>query len=106
MVGMEHYYYLGVLVFSITGLLYADRKYGLVLFRDSKYFGGLLMLSIGFFLIWDLTGIILNVFSTNSGWVSGLYTFTPNLPLEEFLFLFLFGYTTLLTWRLVCLRTS
>lgn len=60
----------------------------------------IIAVSVGFFLAWDVTGIILDVFSTNQQWVSGLYVVTPDLPVEEFLFLAFFSYLVIIFWRL------
>lgn len=55
-----------------------------------------LALVVGFFLLWDVAGILLNVFYTNQKYVSGVYFFTPDMPLEEILFLTLVGYVSVM----------
>ena len=100
------YYYLVALVVSLAGLIYGDYKLKLALFVKPALATKILLTSIIFFLIWDIVGIFYGIFSTNQEFVSGLYFFTSDLPLEELLFLTLFSYVTLLTWRFVCIRTS
>lgn len=97
--------YLGALVFSLGGLALADYYYKLVLFWRPRQMGLLLAAAVTFFLLWDITGIALDVFSTNPRWVSGYYIVTPNLPIEEFGFLTLLNYQVMLLWRWLCLRT-
>lgn len=100
------YYYLLALIISSGGLLYADRRLNLVFFRNKRLGALCLLIGLGFFLCWDLIGLVNNIFATNQVWVSGLYAFSPNLPLEEFLFLSFFCYLTVITWELVCTRIS
>jgi lycopene cyclase domain-containing protein len=97
--------YLGVVGFSLTGLALADFRYKLVLFWRPRQMALVLTVAVGFFLLWDITGIVLDVFSTNPAWVSGWYVITPNLPVEEFGFLTLLNYQIMLLWRWLCLRT-
>lgn len=97
------FYYLLALLFSLSGLLFADYRFKLALFAN-KRLGVILLIAVSFFLIWDIVGIALGVFSTNQAWVSGWHVVTPNLPVEEFLFLALLTYVTLLTWRAPWLR--
>lgn len=102
---MQSYAYLSVLIFSLTCLTLLDRKLQLAWFWNWRKVLLCLVLTLVFFLTWDITGIVLGVFSTNPEWVSGLYIVTPNLPIEEFLFLTLLGYQTILLWRWQCTRT-
>lgn len=64
-----------------------------------KATGATLGVLLGFFLLWDICGIILGIFRTNPTYTVGLNIFTPNLPLEEVLFLILLSYVTLLTYK-------
>lgn len=100
------YVYLLTLLVSLSGLATLDKKYGLALFWDLKKTLIALLAGLLFFLVWDVAGIVLGVFSTNQAWVSGLYVGTPDLPVEEFLFLILLNYQVILLWRWRCLRTS
>ncbi len=64
-----------------------DFKKRLFLFKFPKRAALILASLVGFFLVWDVMGIILDVFFTNQQYVSGLYVVTKDLPIEEFLFL-------------------
>ncbi len=87
------------LVFSLCALLLLDYKRQLAFFWRPKKVGLITLISVVFFLSWDVAGITLGIFSTNQEWVSGVYFITPNLPLEELLFLTLLAYQTILLWR-------
>lgn len=100
------YIYLFFLIFSLSGLFFADYKHKLFIFHDTKSAILLWLIGLVFFLAWDVTGIVLDVFSTNPEWVSGVYFFTPDMPLEEILFLTLFLYNVVIAWRLVWRHTS
>lgn len=103
---MQAYYYLIALVFSLGSLLYVDWRYNVAFFHRPKQYIKILAITVAFFLAWDITGIVLDVFHTNPAWVSGIYVVTPDLPLEEFLFLSLLTQVTILAWRLPeCLPT-
>jgi len=56
-----------------------------------------LLIGVSFFLVWDIAGIMLGIFSTNPRYVFGLNFFTPNLPIEEVLFLTLLIYVSLIS---------
>lgn len=100
------YAYITALLVAFSGILLADHRLRLVMFRNARLSLALITASVCFFLIWDILGVALGVFATNQEWVSGLYIGTPNLPIEEFIFLAFLSYVTLVAWRLVCLRTS
>jgi len=100
------YYYLIFLIFSLSGLLFADYKHKLFFFRYPASSFKIYAVSLLFFLAWDITGIALDVFSTNQAWVSGLHIVIPDMPIEELLFLSLFLANTAIVWRLVCSRIS
>ena len=102
---MWSYAYVVVLMFSLTCLILLDKKHKLAWFWNKKITFTCILVSLIFFLTWDVTGINLQVFSTNQDWVTGLFIATPNLPIEEFLFLTLLSYLTILLWRWRCLRT-
>ena len=97
---------MGILLFSLLGLGFADFRHKLVFFYRPKNALRIYLAFLGFFLAWDIVGIASGVFSTNTEFVSGLFFLTPNMPLEEILFLSLFFYNTAIVWRLVWQRTS
>lgn len=96
---MQQYWYLLALIFSLGGLTYLDYRQKLAWFWNARVTLGTLGFSLVFFLAWDIVNIGKGVIKTNWPWVSGLYVGTPHLPIEEFLFLTLLGYQTLLLWR-------
>lgn len=93
------YTYLLVLVFSLIGLGLADWRWRLVIFDNPKAAIVTIVLLVGFFLAWDIVGLGLNIFSTNQNYVSGAYIATPNLPIEEVLFLTLLNYVVLICYQ-------
>ncbi len=103
---MQQYAYICVLVFSLSGLAVLDYRQKLAWFWDARKTALILVVSLAFFLIWDIANISVGIIATNPAWVTGVYVYAPNMPLEEFLFLSLLGYQTLLLWRWRCSRTS
>lgn len=92
------YTYFLILLISILGLVCLDYRFGLALFLHRIATLKTLAIMIGGFLLIDIVGIAKSVFSTNSKYVVGLYIFSPNLPIEEVLFLLLLCYSTLLSY--------
>ncbi|MBP2215271.1 lycopene cyclase domain-containing protein [Arthrobacter sp. CAN_C5] len=87
--------YLGALLFSLSGMVVLDRRFGLTFWRDARKATWTMILGITFFLVWDLFGIALGIFFRG---VTDLMTgilLAPELPLEEVFFLALLCYTTL-----------
>ena len=103
---MQQYAYICVLLFSLSGLAFLDYRYKLAWFWDARKTALILALNLVFFLAWDIANISAGVIATNPEWVTGLHVYSPNMPFEEFLFLTLLGYQTLLLWRWRCSRTS
>lgn len=96
---MQSYAYLLVLLVSLSGLTYLDYERKLAWFWDARKTAIILLFNLVFFLVWDVANIAAGIIATNPEWVTGWYIVTPNLPIEEFLFLTLLGYQTLLLWR-------
>lgn len=105
---MQQYAYICVLLFSLGGLAFLDYQKKLAWWWDPRKTALILGLNLVFFLVWDIVNIAAGVIATNPAWVTGIYVYTPNMPLEEFFFLTLLGYQTLLLWRWrqQCSRTS
>lgn len=101
---MQQYAYICVLLFSLSGLTFLDYQKKLAWFWDARKTALILVLNLSFFLIWDIVNIEAGIIATNPAWVTGLYVGIPDLPIEEFLFLTLLGYQTLLLWRWRCSR--
>ncbi len=100
----SHYFYISILLFSIAGMVLADWKYRLAFWHDWKASTKSIGLVMTLLLLFDITGIYQNIFSTNQKYVVGLYFGTPDLPVEEFLFLFLLCYVTLILYRVLKMR--
>lgn len=96
---MTHLSYLGSLVLVIGLLLVADWRLRLAFFNDWRRTAKTLATAIGFFLVWDLLGVGLHIFFPGNSAYSLHIMILPKVPLEEFFFLFLFTYLTLLLWR-------
>lgn len=94
-----NYTYVFILLFSLVGLGLADWRWRLVLFDSPKAAMITIALLVAFFLAWDITGLWLDIFSTNQAYVSGFYIGTPNLPIEEVLFLTLLNYVVLICYQ-------
>ncbi len=87
--------YLGALLVSIAGLATLDFKYRLAFGKNVRY-RCLIILSVAFFLVWDLAGIALGIFFRgNSNHLTGI-TLSSELPVEEIFFLILLSYSALL----------
>ena len=87
--------YLGALLVSIAGLATLDFKYKLALGKNKAY-RCLLIISVAFFLIWDLAGIALGIFFRgNAQHLTGI-TLSKELPVEEIFLLTLLSYSALL----------
>ncbi len=87
--------YLGSLLLSIAGLAALDFRHKLA-FGKNKRYRCLLILSVAFFLVWDLAGIALGIFFRgNSSHLTGI-TLSRELPIEEILFLTVLTYSALL----------
>lgn len=91
--------YLIILSFSLLGLGLADWRWRLVIFDAPRAAAVSLGMLVLFFVCWDVAGLGLHIFSTNQAYVSGIYLGTPNLPLEELLFLTLLNYVVLLSYQ-------
>lgn len=96
----SHWAYAAILLVSLSGLTLADYRWKLVYFSSRpgarQATLATLGLMVGFFLIWDIAGIILGIFYTNPRFTLGLNLTTPNLPIEEVGFLTLLVYSCLL----------
>lgn len=95
-----HWAYIAILVVSLAGLSIADRRWKLVFFAPKagarQATLATIGLLVGFFLIWDIVGILLGIFYTNPRFTLGINLLSPNLPIEEVLFLTLLVYSCLL----------
>ncbi len=94
------YTYLILLVINIISMLIIDKKYSLAFFYDAKRTITTLAVGLVIFVIWDIGGIILNIFySPGSPYVTGWYL-GKDFPIEEIFFLFFLCYFTLVMYLL------
>jgi len=95
-----NFIYLFFLIFSLIGLGVLDYRRKLVLYSvDKNSLVSGMLLTITIFLIIDVIGVFLNIFSSNLQYIAGIYVL-PGVPLEEVFFLTLFAYVTTVLWRL------
>lgn len=93
--------YISILLFAMAGFVLLDRKYRLVFWQNSKWAAITLMIGVTFFAIWDVAGIIADIFFTgDSNYITGLMI-APDFPVEELFFLTLLCYQTLIFWELL-----
>jgi lycopene cyclase domain len=92
--------YLAALIFSIIGTSLIDIRHGLALCVSPVATVAAVFVGVAVFLAWDLIGIELGIFFIGPAeHVSGILL-APELPLEEFFFLILLSYSTLVVYRL------
>jgi lycopene cyclase domain-containing protein len=87
--------YLAALLFSISGLAILDFRFKLAIAKSARYLC-LILISVVFFLIWDIAGIQSGIFFRgDASHLTGVLL-TQELPLEEVFFLILLSYSSLL----------
>lgn len=91
--------YLVGLIIALVCLGLIDWRYKLALFYARKRTLYTLAISVLFFVIWDIAGIILGIFfHGGSTFTLGIWL-GPEFPLEELFFLTLLTYSALLVYR-------
>ncbi len=91
--------YLGALALSLTGLAIIDRRWRLAFWAAPKRAALCLVIGVVGFLLWDVAGLLLGIFTRGeSPHMTGLLL-APDLPVEEAVFLTLLCYVALLAWR-------
>lgn len=91
--------YLLLLIFSLIGLFLIDWRNKLAFFADTRRTFITLVIGILFFLVWDVAGVALGIFFSGGSPYSLPFMVLPEVPIEEFFFLFLLCYLTLLIYR-------
>jgi lycopene cyclase domain-containing protein len=87
--------YLLALAIALTGMVMLDRRFGLFFWRAPWRAAVVLLVGVVFFLIWDLGGVLGNIFFRGeTAFMTGLQIF-PEIPLEEVFFLTLLCYLTM-----------
>lgn len=98
--------YLALLSVSLLGMFMIDRRFKLAYFADRRRTVWVLLLGVATFLLWDIAGIALGIFSHGDSPFDLGVLLLPELPLEEILFLLLLVYLSLIAYRLCERRTS
>lgn len=92
--------YFGLLVLSIIGTVLLDFRHKLALFVDARRTILVVVLSVVFFLGWDMNGVANGVFfKGDSDLLVGLDVATE-VPIEEVFFLTLLSHLALIAFRL------
>lgn len=91
--------YLASLLVAIVGIALLDWTHKLAFFGGVRVRSGVILLvSVLFFLAWDVVGISEGIFFRGSGpWMTGVLL-APELPLEEVFFLIVLSYSTLISY--------
>ncbi|MFM6980161.1 MAG: lycopene cyclase domain-containing protein [Micrococcales bacterium] len=93
--------YLAIIIGGILGMLAIDFRLKLAITQNRRATLLTLLASVAFFSLWDSAGIYLGIFfKGQTSWLVGL-DFGPQYPIEEFFFLLLFSYTTLVVYKLI-----
>ena len=95
---MQQFYYIFALLVSIAGLATLDRRFRLAFWHDRKKTIRVMVLSILFFIAWDLLGIALGIFFHGGSSYTLPIRIVPEFPVEELLFLFVLNYSALLLY--------
>lgn len=87
--------YLAALLVSLAGLATLDFKFKLAIAKSKKYLC-LILVSVLFFLVWDIAGISSGIFFRGgASHITGILVY-EEMPLEEIFFLTLLSYSALL----------
>lgn len=98
---MIQFIYLACLIVSILGLVAIDYRYKLALSVQPRRTLKTLGITVAIFVVWDLLGIALGIFSHGNSQYSLPLRLLPEFPLEELFFLLLLTYFSLLIYRKV-----
>lgn len=93
--------YLGLLLFSLTGLALLDWRFKLAFAVSARRAALAVLLPATYLLIWDAVGIGLGIFFIGKTTMLTGVLLAPEMPLEEPFFLLLLCYTTLIVFRAV-----
>lgn len=88
------------LILSFTGLMLIDKSYKLAFFNKPKQTLKILLITLVMFIVWDVAGILSNVFFIGSNTVL-LGIRVGQFPVEEIFFLMLLNYTSLTGYLLI-----
>lgn len=91
--------YLGLLLFSISGLMTLDWRHKLAFWYDARRTALTIGFGIAVFVVWDILGIVLGIFFHGNSPYTLPFRLAPEFPIEELFFLFLLCYVTLILYR-------
>jgi lycopene cyclase domain-containing protein len=86
---------------GLACLVLLDRRYRLFLWRKPGAAALVLLIGVGFFLLWDTAGIRLNIFHRGETPIMTGLLLAPELPLEELFFLIFLCYITMILFTLI-----
>lgn len=98
---MMHFAYIASLCVALFGMGMIDRKYRLAFFANWRRTSVVLAVAVCVFVLWDLGGIGLGIFSKGDSSFSLEFELLPELPIEELFFLLLLNYLSLLGYLYV-----
>jgi lycopene cyclase domain-containing protein len=87
--------YLLILIGAIGCMVLLDRRFRLFFWRDTWRATVVGVIGLVFFVVWDLLGIALGVFSRGDSPISTGILIAPELPVEEIFFLAFLCYLTM-----------
>jgi lycopene cyclase domain-containing protein len=91
--------YLAIIVGGIVGMLLIDLRERLAIRVQPRATLLTIAVSVAFYSTWDAAGIFMGIFfEGNNNWLLGWFL-APEYPIEEFFFLTLLAYTTLVIYR-------
>jgi lycopene cyclase domain-containing protein len=90
--------YLGCLLVSLIGCTLADIRFKLAIAVDTRRTVISVLCGTVFFLIWDMVGVQAGIFFRGQTDFLLGFTLAPEVPVEEFFFLLLLCYSTLLSF--------
>jgi lycopene cyclase domain-containing protein len=98
--------YLAALIVVIGCLLLLDRRCKLAFFFETKRTALTLAIVVWLFIVWDIFGIRLGIFTHGDSRYTRPFTIVPEFPIEELFFLFVLSYSALLIYRLAKTRLT
>ena len=98
---MMGFVYLSAILFSTFGMATLDHKFKLAFFHDR--FRAALTIATGvlIFILWDIAGIALGIFSAGASQYMTGFFLAPDFPIEELFFLTFLCYFTLILYRIL-----
>jgi lycopene cyclase domain-containing protein len=93
--------YLMSLLGGLACMALLDRRYRLFFWNRPAAAAAVLLIGVGFFLMWDVAGIRLDIFHRGETPIMTGVLVAPELPLEEVFFLAFLCYVTMILFTLV-----